>query len=700
MKYFFLFLLIQVSIAQTPPPPGQENQCRSQLMRMDIDRQALNEAMRNSRGLEEHTLPAIRSFVGSDAFRSAFVKDYPLDPVGFPFNKELCEREKGRDPSFRNVDCNDPNLCSNQTLSEEVKTRVCFALPCSFVMGNRMDRCPSNASARPTRLNFTSPISLRRLDMNPENISIQNNQVHSCFVINAMDLNFGVGIDFDNRALAYDQIGLSNLNLSLDSPRRVCMSAALDFTKNPPLQHVTLEPAPGQPFVSDAMIDRGLRSAGVSGLSGYSPATIEILKTTGLPPLARHFRPTIETAIAQVLGSTFESSVGTYLSTLSNTAGPSRVDTPSDSMISELGVGNLMVGKYVDLLDCALMKKERARIPADHACFTSNYTGSNTVHYALNSLPTPEQAVQKLQQSLARNTNVTSETLRARLAAMEPRMRAQRLSPLYDRSVAPIVSAIQAAQSNSTLLHGIELVGQLSDSPQLSVGFCLPEICSQERPSAHEGRSIPNCPIQTYVDINELNSLMRAMYDSGRLCNRGRGDFVPERDSRGEIIRDGGFARGQGCVLAIEDDPDGLRCYLNGPPTLKFDPATRRYNVDMRTRECYRGGVFIGQGKIGGDINFSIGFTPSICNGGDFCLENGQANWNVVPGTARYALRDSSWMNGIVRGRIDDNLREIVSSTLRFPVSSTQGPLANLPIAPEGRVDIGDGYFGACLKIR
>lgn len=370
-------------------------------------------------------------------------------------------------------------------------------------------------------------------------------------------------------------------------------------------------------------------------------------------------------------------------------------------MISELGVGNIAVKKYVDLLDCALLKSERKRIPADHACLTTNYSGSNTQFMTQNTLPTPERAATRLRETMARNSNVTSESIRRRLADFGPRMGRLNLSNVYNRDVAPIITQIQATQSNSTLMSGIELVGGLSGDSQLNVGFCLPEICERERPSPHEGKSIPNCPIQTYVDINELNNLMKAMYDSGRLCHRGRGDFVPERNARGEVQRDNsGLARGQGCLLAVEEEPDGLRCYLNGPPELKYDQASRRYNVSLKTKECFRGGVFAGMGKIGGDIDFNIGFTPSICNGGDFCLENGQANWNVVPGTARYALRDSSWLNGIVRKQIDANLKEIISTSLRFPLSSTQGPLSNIPVIPEGRVDMGDGYFGACLKIR
>ncbi len=691
-------LLISFSLYGETPPP--ESQCRSQLMRMQIDNNAINGALQNSQEVQSRALPALQTYLSSESFRSSFMVDYPLPAVGFPFDHELCLREKARDPLFRDVNCEDPQLCGTSPVPEEIKTRLCFALPCSFVMGSRMDQCPANATARPKSMTFTSPVSLRSVNLVPENVTIDRNIVRSCFKVSNLDVGLGVGIEFENQGTPYDSIALNNLNLNLDGERKICLTANLDLTKNPVLSGVALEHTGGGPFISDAMIDRALRGSTVSGLSGYTPQTLEILKMTGLPPMARHFRPTIENAVAEVLSKTFETTVAGYMSGLTENKGPTRVDTPADSMVSELGVGNLAVKKYVDLLDCSLMKREGLRIPADNACLTTNFTGSNTVLYNQRSIPTPERAIEKLEEAMGRNSNVTSENIKRRLTDFGERMRRLNLSPLYDRKITPIINQIAVTQSNSTLMSGIELVGQLSSESQLSVGFCLPEICDQQRPSSHEGRSIPNCPIQTYVDINELNNLLKAMYDSGRLCHRGRGDFVPERNSRGVIQRDRGLARGQGCLFAVEEDPDGLRCYLNGPPTMKYDPATRRYNVDMKTRECFRGGVFIGQGKIGGDINFNIGFTPSICNGGDFCLENGVAEWNVVPGTAQHALRESSWLNGLVRQRIDSNLREIVSKSIRFPLSSTQGPLANIPVTPDGRVDMGDGYFGACLRIR
>ncbi|MFL5785671.1 MAG: hypothetical protein ACJ76H_13730 [Bacteriovoracaceae bacterium] len=699
MKYIIFVLLSSLAFADDPG--GSAGQCQSQLMRMQVDSNAISGLLHKTDELEKRALPAIRTYLDSDRFKKSFITDWPLPSVGFPFNIELCKKEKARDEKFKDVDCSNWNLCGDPSYSEEIKRRICFALPCSFMMGSHMDKCPSDASARPKNINFTTPLALKQLDLVPENVTLEGNVVRSCFKVNAMKVVLSVGIDFDKNGTDYENIGLNNLDVTLDSQKEVCLDATIDLSKKPILSNVHLRPVGDAPFVSNAMIDRSLRGSTVVGLSGYTPETLDIAKLSALPPLARYFRPTVENAIANVLSTQFEKTVSNYLGGVSFTGGPTRMETPSDSMISELGVGNIAVRKYVDLLDCAMMKAEKTPIAADNSCYTSSYPGRISNNYSLKNLPKVDDAIKMLKETVARNSNVTSESIRARLEGMGPRFQKLGLAGNFSRDIVPLTERIKATQSSSTLMSGIELVGNLSNDSQLSVGFCVPDICDKQKASTHENRSIPNCPIQTYVDINELNNLMKAMYDSGRLCHRGQGDFVVAKNGKGEIARDkSGFAVGQGCVFAIEEDPDGLRCYLNGPPTMKFDPATKRYNVSLSTRECLRGGVFVGLGKIGGDINFNIGFTPTICNGGDFCLENGEADWNVVPGTAKYALRDSSWLHGAVKSRIDSNLREMVSSTIRFPLTSGSGPLANVPVVPEGRTDMGNGYFGACLKVK
>lgn len=140
-----------------------------------------------------------------------------------------------------------------------------------------------------------------------------------------------------------------------------------------------------------------------------------------------------------------------------------------------------------------------------------------------------------------------------------------------------------------------------------------------------------------------------------------------------------------------------MRCYLNGAPKIVFDGSRNGYKVLLNTKDCFRGSVALGQGKIGGDINFEIAFTPTICGGGDFCLSKPDAQWNVVPNSARFALRESSFLNGMVKKTIDGKLNQMIGETIRIPLMGGTGMMANLPVIPEGRVDTGDGFFGACL---
>ena len=191
---------------------------------------------------------------------------------------------------------------------------------------------------------------------------------------------------------------------------------------------------------------------------------------------------------------------------------------------------------------------------------------------------------------------------------------------------------------------------------------------------------------------------MQAMYADGRMCHRGQGDFVPELNSRGEQVYNNRFAQGQGCVFQMEEKENGLKCYLNGAPELNFDQASGRYVFSLRTQHCYRGPVFLGQGRIGGDINFNISYNPNICENGVLCLQDGQAQWNVVPGTERYALRDGSFLNGIVYDQINSQLTEMISDTVR--IAFTDGILSNIPIRAGAQLDRGEGYFGVCLDVR
>jgi hypothetical protein len=107
-----------------------------------------------------------------------------------------------------------------------------------------------------------------------------------------------------------------------------------------------------------------------------------------------------------------------------------------------------------------------------------------------------------------------------------------------------------------------------------------------------------------------------------------------------------------------------------------------------------------GQGRIGGDFNLDFSFTPKACNGGDFCMDNPDVNWSVVPGSERFALRPESMLNGLVQSNIQSAINGAIGDTIRIPMATSVGPLASVPLEAEGRVDTGPGFFGACLRLR
>jgi hypothetical protein len=677
--------------------------CQSQLMRLEVEGGALTNALTSSPKLQEALVPSLTALFASDVFKSKVVTDYPMLPMGFPANIITCNKEKADgDPKFKNIDCYDPLLCASSDISQEVKSEVCVALPCSLIMGSQgMGKCGSKTLARPTMVHFPRPVGVKKLEMKPLSVSTDDGVLKACFDISALEITAGVDVEFGkepNLDLEYERMGLDNINVKIDGNREVCMSAKLDLSKPEPLSEISIEHKNGN-FISDKMIAESMAGANVRGMSGYTPATLSILKLTAVPPLARYFRPTLEDAIQKSLAKSFQLQVSTLIADLDKKE-PTQINTPTNSFLSEMGVGNIVVKKYIDLMDCSLLKQENKPIPAGHKCLNQLYPFKKK-NLSQKDIPRPADAANMIAEQMARYDQVTSEDIRSRVASFENRMTGLNLGSVFNSKLKPIDKKISDKQLESSMFNNIQIMTKIGNGTSAGVGVAIPELCDIDNPSPHFGKSIPNCPIQTYIDLNELNSLLTSMFKSGRLCHSGKGDFVPETNAKGEQVRnDDGSPRGNGCLFSIEEDEDGMRCFLNGAPQLKYDSVSGGYKVDLKTKECFRGAVALGQGKIGGDINFEIGFTPSICDQGDFCLENGNANWNVVPGTARYALKDSSWFNGIVKGTIDKKLKEIISQTIKVPLSSGSGPMSMIPLEAEGRIDKGPGYFGACLKTK
>lgn len=697
MNKLLLMLLLLATAAWANSESPEDCACKSELIRVEIAESVLTGGSAatgdSSKGF---ALNALEAFFQSETFNSSFLKSYPFESMGFPHNDPVCKEEKKDDPKFAGVDCSNPFMCSDPSVPEAVKKEICLTLPCAFVMAD-INACKSSEDkARFTKLNFPQPLELKELELKPLSFDIQGENVRTCFTVEKMALSVGVQVEFEKTNISYPNIGFENLNMNLDHTEEVCMVATLNPGKVPPLSDVIIE-SKGN-FVSNKMIKDTLKAAKFTGLDGVPEGFLNSLKANVLPAFGMQFRPTLEEAIKKSLSQTFEKQLGNWMGGNFSSAAASGNETSSVStLMSELGAANMSFKKYVDLLECSVLKKKKVSIPATHACLTSTYPfgGDNL---KLKEIPKPEKAAKILREQAARFDQVSSESLRLRLENLESEFHALGLKKDFSETVRPVLDQIRANQAQPTFSNGFALLTELGKNG-LGLKGVVPGICDEANPSPHSGRFMEACPIQAYLDLDELNNVFEEMFNSGRLCHQGRGPFVPQLDSKGKQAFDKKDAPlGSGCKLVFEEKEGGFSCFLGEPPKFDYDSATGAYKILMPTKQCFRGGVFIGLGKIGGDINFTIPFTPSICEEGDFCLKDIAPEWEVEKESARHALKDDAFLYGIVKKKIDKQLSEQLGGTFRLKLSGSGGKLSSIPFEAEGRVDRGRGFFGACLQ--
>lgn len=688
----FLALLVLTTQAQDKP---EDCNCRSELLRVEIADSVLN-----SNGVtgEEKgfAVAALESFFGSGTFKSSFVKPYPFEPMGFPHNDVVCKDEQKHDPLFSGIDCSNPFMCSDPSVSEAVKKEICLTLPCSFVMAD-INACKSSSDkARFTKINFPQPLDLKELQLEPLSFQLQGDTVRSCFKVKKMDLTVGVEVEIEKTQVDYPTIGLSDLKMSLDHDEEVCMEATVHPGQTPPLSNVKIE-TQGK-FVSNKMINNTLKSARITGMTGVPQDFLDSIKVNVLPSFGMQLRPKLEDAIKNSLAETFEKELSSWMGGNASPGITNGEESSVSTLMSELGAANMSFKKYADLMECSLLKKNKQTIPSEHACFKATYPfgGENL---KLKEIPKPEKAAEILLDQAKRFDQISSESLRLRLKDFEESFKDLGLANHYQSKVKPVIAAIRFNQSQPAFSNGFALLTEIGKN---GVGLkgVVPGICDDTNPSPHEGRSMDSCPIQAYLDLDELNNVVDEMFKSGRLCHQGRGPFIPQLDSKGNQTFDKKDSPiGQGCRLIFEEKEGGFSCFLGEAPKFDYDSSTEQYKIVMKTKQCFRGGVFLGQGKIGGDIDFTLPFVPDVCEEGDFCLKNIVPEWKVVSGE-RFALRDGSFLSGMVKDKIDEQLREQIGDTFRLKLSGSGGKLSSIPFEAEGRVDKGRGFFGACLKPR
>lgn len=697
-----LLVFTFVMSAWAQPNCVEETQCKSQLLRVEISNSILNN---NAKSL----LPALQNFASSSTLPSLIEKDFPLAPIAFPQSLESCQREKANsNPLFEKINCEEPGLCGKTELNPEVKALMCFSLPCPLFEGTlNPGKCGSEASIYPTQIAFPTPVSVSKIEMTATKVKFDNGEATICFRINDLKLNMGIrlGLDTSGTTLPDSGIDIKNISPTLDGPRDVCLSATVSLGSPTPVANLKVMTEGSSPFISDEMIREASRKLSIGGLSGYPADQLEKVQGEIIPVIFQPLRQTVEDAVKTSLGTVFESEINKLAGQM---AGNSSHLVSSRDLSSELGISNLQMRNQLARTECAALKEAKRPIPPAHPCIGLDHYGTTiTTDFSSPSI----NELMDLKRVTA-GLPITSENMKQRLIALKELIRARH--DVYGRPddpphfkqawlearekeiqefIDPLIDSISKNQLESQIFNFIEISNQLQNgSNSRNVGVSVPEICSDTRPSPHARREIKDCPVQAYMDLNEMNQVLDRMWKAGRLCHKGRGPFVASETK----YDNDGRPNGNGCYFEVA----GMGCYLHNPPQINFDLKTKKYKTSVKLKSCFRGPVMLGLGKLGGDFNIDFSFTPKACNGGDFCMDNPDVKWSVVPGSERFALRPSSPLNGIVESSIQNAINGAIGDAIRIPMASSVGPLASVPLEAEGRVDTGPGFFGACLRLR
>jgi hypothetical protein len=397
---------------------------------------------------------------------------------------------------------------------------------------------------------------------------------------------------------------------------------------------------------------------------------------------------------------------------------PESVSIDSNSLTSEFGISGNNLMNQLALLECAAMAAAGRPIPPNHACIglPTPFDGPITTQ----SRPNPHWELSMLSSQIL-GTNVTSERIKQRLLAIredflnrEPRYLTGHETPedlvrdrafvrqaaqdQIDELLTPMIDLIANNQLRIQMPSILEIHNSISNTGNShDLATALPGICN-ERSSPHANRSIPNCPVQVYADLNEFNNLLAEMWESGRMCTSGRGRFQPERENGERMYKDGLVPLGTGgCAI----DAGRMKCYIKAPPRLSWDSATRKYKTTIGLESCHHRPNSHNMGQFRSDFDVSMSFSPSLCDNGDFCVKNPSVNWSIVWGTQMsdtFITRNQ--LHGINSNSVGDSTIEAISNVFRLPLSAGVGPVVPLSLEADGRVDAGSGFFGACFRPR
>lgn len=707
-------LVLLLFSAQTFAQEDCDALCGSQLLRVEVAANALNPG--NIQSLK----PALQNLADSSTLHSMIAKKYPLQPLGFPQTLETCLREKAEgDPDYADIDCNQPGLCADTNLKPAVRERICFKLPCPILEGTlNPGKCQDQKDLYPIGISFPEPLDIKNIKLSPTKVDLKNGVATLCFNINALELSMSTSLTLDTAKtnLPDKSIDITNINPVLKQPKEVCITANVDITNPNPVSNLKLTPQGNTPLITDDVIREAASKLKIKGLSGYPADALNSIQSEVVPVLFQPMRDSIETALASSLGKVFEDSIKRIVTPFT-ASGAASTMVDSRNFMNELGLSNLAARDQMAKLECAALKGAGRPIPEKHACVgLPGFMGETITPENFNSSPGMEVGSMSY---YIKGKNVTSENIKQRLIAVKELLLQEKLPEIFakdktpeqladteewyrrsvvdrvQRDIDPLIDEIAKNQLEGELYKFISISNQLNQGQSTQIGLSLPEICSQ-KPSPHSGKKIKNCPIQVYADLNEFNKVIGKMFDTGRMCMGGKGEYIPEKDANGKQAYDSKgrpLAKG-GCQIEVA----GMTCHIKQPPQIKYDTKTKKYKVDLKMKECFYPGVILGLGKFGADFNIDFSFSPKACHNGDFCMDKPDAKWSVVPGTERFGMKESSFFHGIITSKIDEAIKGAMQNQIRLPLASSVN--SPIPLQAEGRVDSGPGYFGACLEVQ
>ena len=104
LLFLWLFVISAPVLAQECL---SSDHCRSRLIDLRIQTNAVSSAFSDEKTLEKFGAPAVQAYFESDIFKQQFITNYSIaQPIAFPHNKNSCLREKKQgDPKFQNINC-------------------------------------------------------------------------------------------------------------------------------------------------------------------------------------------------------------------------------------------------------------------------------------------------------------------------------------------------------------------------------------------------------------------------------------------------------------------------------------------------------------------------------------------------------------------------------------------------------------------